>query len=164
MLDSLPSGVRPEVDDIRLFEILRGSGFDPFPSLVTYSRSSDVNWACVEPAQCGYPNRFPSGRVFDVPERRLMSAGCDDAGNLIHGSEYEPMRAVRWQGHGSGFESASTLVSDTYGDTIDDVVSVVAVSLESALLEEDDDWNLGEISLSRNDDVHASLRGDFTAI
>lgn len=56
------------------------------------------------------------------------------------------------------------MVCDTYGDTVDNIVRVVYGSSVSGPLEEDEDWNLGYISLSKNADVRASLPVDFTAI
>lgn len=66
----------------------------------------------------------------------------------------EALRPVRWQGHGSlGFGSASTLVHDTYGATFDNAAPVVAGSLVSGPIDDDDDWNLGDIRFSSNADV-----------
>lgn len=46
-----PSGVRREVNDIGLLEIIRDSGFDPVARLISYNRSSELDWAWAEPAQ-----------------------------------------------------------------------------------------------------------------
>lgn len=54
-LVALPSGVPREVDDTGLLEIIRGSGTDPFASLIDNSWSSEVDWAWVEPVQRWYP-------------------------------------------------------------------------------------------------------------
>lgn len=49
-----------------------------------------------------------SGQIYDVPDRCLMSLTCDSAGIAIPESKVEPLRAVRWPGHGSlGFENVS---------------------------------------------------------
>lgn len=73
--------------------------------------------------------------------------------------------AVRWWGQGSlGFGSASNLFSDAYGNTVDDVVLVVAGSSESGFVEEEDDWNLGNIPMLRKDYVRWNLRVEFTAV
>lgn len=57
-----------------------------------------------------------------------MSASCDTAGNAIPGSEVGPMRAVRLQGHGTlDFKSNSTLVCDTYGETVDEATRSLLV-------------------------------------
>lgn len=56
------------------------------------------------------------------------------------------------------------MVCDVYGDTFDDVALVAAGSGVSGLIEDDDDWNLGEISLSRNANVRASLDVEFRTI
>lgn len=47
----LPYGVRWEVYDIRLFLITGVSKFDPFASLITYSRRSKDDWAWIDPIQ-----------------------------------------------------------------------------------------------------------------
>lgn len=73
-----------------------------------------------------------------------MLARHDAAGNAIPASEVEPMRTVRWREHGFyGFETAPTLASDTYGDTVDEPVPVVAGISVACLVEDDYDWNLG---------------------
>lgn len=75
------------------------------------------------------------------------------------------MRALHWRGHGYlGSRSASTSLLDTNGDTVENDVPGVTGSSVSGLIEDDDDWNLGGILLSRNTDVLASLRVDFRAI
>lgn len=75
------------------------------------------------------------------------------------------MRAVRWKDHGSlHFEGTSTLVCNAYGDTFEDVVQVIAGSSVSGFVEEGDDWNLGDVLLSRSADVCASFRVNFTVI
>lgn len=72
------------------------------------------------------------------------------------------MRAVCWQDHCSlGFEKAPILVLDTYGNSADDFVPFVADSLVSGIFEEDKDWNLGNVPLSKNADVHESLPVDL---
>lgn len=53
------------------------------------------------------------------------------------------------------------MVRDTYCDTVNDVVSVVAGSSMPSLVEEDDHWILSDILLSRNADIRASLHMDF---
>lgn len=49
-------------------------------------------------------------------------------------------------------------------DTVDDVALVTAGSGVSCLVEEDDDWNLVDIPLSRGAMVSASLYVDFMGI
>lgn len=94
-----------------------------------------------------------------------MSGRRASSGNVIPGSEVELLRAVRWHGPGSpGFESASNLVRDTYGNTVDDVALDVAGSSVSGLVDDNEDWNVGEIQLSKNADARASLLVDFMAI
>lgn len=94
-----------------------------------------------------------------------MLARRDAAGNAIHGSDVKPMHALHWRGHGSlGSKSASTVVRDTYGDTVDDVLPIVAGSSVSSFVEDDDDWSLGDTPLSRNAGVRTSLFVDFAAI
>lgn len=63
-----------------------------------------------------------------------------------------------------GFGSASTLVRDSYGYTVYAAAPVAACSSVFGLVEVDDDWNLGNIPLSRNADVCRSLRVNVTAI
>lgn len=53
---------------------------------------------------------------------------------------------------------------DEYGDTIDNVVPVVAGNSVSGLIENDDKLNSGDIPLSKNADVRTSHSNDFTAI
>lgn len=53
------------------------------------------------------------------------------------------------------------MVHDTYGDTGDEIVLVVASSSVSALAEHDDEWNLGEILLLRLAYIRARLRVVF---
>lgn len=66
-------------------------------------------------------------------------------------------------GHGPfSFESAATLVQDTYVDIVDDIVPVVVVICVSGLVEDEDDFNLSDLSLSRTADVCTSPRVDFT--
>lgn len=55
VLFPLPSDVLRRLDDISLFEILCGSGFDPVVSLLANCRSSNIDWAGVDPAQLWYP-------------------------------------------------------------------------------------------------------------
>lgn len=55
-------------------------------------------------------------------------------------------------------------IRDTYVSTVDNVVPVVACSSVYSLVEDDDNWKSGDISLSRNADVRACLRVDLTAI
>lgn len=72
---------------------------------------------------------------------------------------------VCWRGHGFlGFESASALVPDTYGDTFAFTGTAVAGTSRSGLVDDDDDWNLGDIPLLENADLHGSLHVDFTAL
>lgn len=76
---------------------------------------------------------FFSGQIYDVPASRLMSVRSDSPGNAIPGREFEPLHTMHLQGHGScGFESASTLVRDMYGDIVDDSALVVGGSSVSA--------------------------------
>lgn len=44
-------GVRAEMDDVGLLEGLCGIEFDPVPSSVAYSQSSQVDWTWVGPTQ-----------------------------------------------------------------------------------------------------------------
>lgn len=97
----LPSGARHKFDDIGLLRIFGSRGSNPVNSLISVSRSSEVVWALVEPAQMWYPYQFSLGQFYDVPEQRVMSSKCNSVGNQIHGSEVEPLGAVRWWGKGS---------------------------------------------------------------
>lgn len=51
-----------------------------------------------------------------------------------------------------------------YDDTVNDVVPVPAGRAVSLLVEDDKDLDLGDMLLSRNSEVRASLCVDFTAI
>lgn len=55
VLVPLPSSVHHEHNDISLIKIIRGSRFYLFVSLIAHSRSPEVYWANVEPAQCWCP-------------------------------------------------------------------------------------------------------------
>lgn len=87
VLVPLPSCDRRKIDDICLLEILFGRGFGPVASLIAYSRSSQVDWAWVEPAQRWYLYHLCLGRFIVVPEQQLMTAGHNSAGRAIPGSE-----------------------------------------------------------------------------
>lgn len=94
-----------------------------------------------------------------------MLAGRYFAGNDRAASEVEPMCSVRWRGHDSlSFENAFTLDPNTYGDTVNDVIPVVAADWLAGLLENEDNRNMGDIPLSRNAEVRACLHVTFTAI
>lgn len=68
-------------------------------------------------------------------------------------------------GNGSlAFRSASTVITDTYGDTVDDAAPVAAGTSVAGLVEDNDNWNLSDIRIRRNVDVWASLGVDFTGI
>lgn len=91
-----------------------------------------------------------------------MSAKCDAAENTITGSDVEAMPAGPCQSPGSlVLERASTFVRGSYGNTVDDVVLIIACSLASDVVEDEEEWNLGDIQLLRNADLGASLRVDF---
>lgn len=65
--------------------------------------------------------------MLHVPEQPQISSGHNAEDDAIHWSEFEPVQAVHWQGSGSlGVGSASTLIPDTYGKPVHDVVPVVA--------------------------------------
>lgn len=53
-----PFEVRRRVDDIGLFDGIRGSGFDPGASLIAYSRSSKVDCTLVGPPRRPYLYHF----------------------------------------------------------------------------------------------------------
>lgn len=111
------------------------------------------------------PYRFFPGRVIDVPEHCLTSAKRDSVGSAVPGSAVEPMNLAGRRGYGSlGVESTSTLLRGRNGDTFDDVSSITPDISVSGLVEQDDDWNLDEIWLSKNADVPESLHVDFTVI
>lgn len=75
------------------------------------------------------------------------------------------MYAGRLQSRGyPGLGSGSTLVRDTYGDSVDNVVLIVAGSSASSLGEHDKDWKLGDAQLWRHSDVRTNLRVNFTVI
>lgn len=75
------------------------------------------------------------------------------------------MCAMHGRGHAFlGFEGASTMGRDAYGDTGDNKVPVAPGSSVSGLVDDEGDWNLGEVLLWRNTDVRASLRVSFTAV
>lgn len=70
----------------------------------------------------------------------MMLARCNAVCEALPGSVDEPMCAVRWPVHGSvSLESASTSDRNTNGNIVDDVVSDVAGSSVSSLVEDDDD-------------------------
>lgn len=69
ILVPLPSGVRREVHEIGVVAIICRSIFDPIASIIAYSRSSEANWAWIDPAQRRIHIQFSSGRVYVVPER-----------------------------------------------------------------------------------------------
>lgn len=72
---------------------------------------------------------------------------------------------MRWRDYGSlGFEGASTFVWDTNGDTVVNAVPFVVGKSVSSLDEDDNDWNLGKITLSSNADTHTSSSLDVLAI
>lgn len=72
---------------------------------------------------------------------------------------------MHWPSHGScDFESASILVSDTYGDTVYDAAPVIAGDSVSGLVEDHDDWNLDDSPLSRIASLWTSLCVHSTAI
>lgn len=56
----LQSGVLHHINDFGFHEILRGSGFNPVASFVSYSRSSQAAWASIDLAQWYYPLEFSS--------------------------------------------------------------------------------------------------------
>lgn len=93
-----------------------------------------------------------------------MSKRCKFACSAIREIEVELLRAVHWRVYGSlGLETASNFVYNMYADTRHDAARVVAGSSLSVLAQDDEDWNLSDVPLSRNVDVCASLCVDFTA-
>lgn len=65
-----------------------------------------------------------------------MSAKWNSASNVIPGNEVKPLHAVHWQGHDFlCFQSASTLVPDAHGDTVQNIAPVVAGNSVSILVE-----------------------------
>lgn len=95
----------------------------------------------------------------------MMSAWHDSVANSVPRSKVKSLHDIRRRGYGSfGSESASTLVCHTYGDTVVDAAPGVGSSAPSGLADDDDDWNLSDIPLSRNATVRTSLHVDFTAI
>lgn len=94
-----------------------------------------------------------------------MSARRGALGHIIPGSDVDPMHVLRLWCHGSlGLEGASIIVCDAYGNTVHDLVPVSPGMPLSRLVEDHDNWSLGEILLLRNNDVRTSLRVDFAAI
>lgn len=70
-----------------------------------------------------------------------------------------------WNGHSSlRFESTSIVVRDAYGDIVSAAPLVAASSAISGLVEEKDKWDFGDIPLSRNVYVCASVGIFSTAI
>lgn len=51
-----------------------------------------------------------------------------------------------------------------YGNTVNEAAQLTTGSGVSSLVEDFDDWNLGDIPVSRNADVRANLRVNFKAI
>lgn len=47
-----PACLRQKVDAFDFFENIRTGSFDPVASLITYSRSSKIDWAWVDPTHC----------------------------------------------------------------------------------------------------------------
>lgn len=94
-----------------------------------------------------------------------MSARHDSVCNSTPLSEVDPTPFVRWLGRGSpGFESASIVTGHAYGDNVDSVSLVYADSGAFSLVDNDDDWNLGDMPLSRNASVHTSHCVDISII
>lgn len=94
-----------------------------------------------------------------------MSVVCDVASNAILGSAVEPICAVPWQGNYSlSSKSAPASYRDAYGHTVNNVAPVVVESSLCGLVKDEDDWNLGDISLARNADECANLQVDFIAM
>lgn len=94
-----------------------------------------------------------------------MSEKHDSVENALNGTSFEPIRAMPCPGNSSlGFEGASTLVCDAYGDAIDDASLVAAERSFSSLVEDVDNLNLVDISLSRNATERTSVTIDLTAI
>lgn len=70
-----------------------------------------------------------------------------------------------WQARGSLSSQGSLVMAhNAYGDTMDDVAPVEDDRAVSGLVEDNGDWNLGEIPISRREKVCTSLRADFTII
>lgn len=71
----------------------------------------------------------------------------------------------RWQGRVSlDFRSASALISDEYGNTVDYRVPAVCSSSVSGVVEDEEIWNLGDTLLSENADVRRSPHVEFIVI
>lgn len=86
-------------------------------------------------------------------------------GDVLPCSAAEPMRVVRWQGFGSlGFKGGSIIVGDGCDDNVDNVAQVTAGTEVSGVVEDEEDWNVGDISLSRNAEVSMSVHVEFQAI
>lgn len=67
-----------------------------------------------------------------------MLAICDAPGIALSGEKVKSTRAVHLRGHGFyGFEGASTMVLDTYGETVDDLVLIAAGGSVSGIIEDD---------------------------
>lgn len=87
------------------------------------------------------------------------------AGKSIQGSEVELMHVVLCQSFGSHCSrGASIIVYKANGYISDNVTLVSAGSDVSVVVEDDDDWYLGDISHSKNNNVLTSVGVDFTAI
>lgn len=63
VLVPLASGVRLEVYDIGLLEIICSRGFDPVPSSISCRRSSEGDWALLKPANGGIHTSFLRDKI-----------------------------------------------------------------------------------------------------
>lgn len=75
-----------------------------------------------------------------------MSAKRNSTVNAITRSEVEPLPTVRWHAMAPFFfANACTSVRETYGNSVDVAVPVVAASSVSGLVKDYEDCNFGNI-------------------
>lgn len=93
----LPSRIHREVDNIAsLLQTVHSSGFYPVASFIAYSLSSKGDVLGIgRNSPMVFPHQFSAGQMYDVSERRLMSARRDSAGSTIPGKEVDSFRTIR---------------------------------------------------------------------
>lgn len=81
-------------------------------------------------------------RVYDVPERRMLSTRRDAGGNSIPKSDFETTPVVHSLGQGSlGLVHASITFPGSNGDTVNNVTLVETGSGVFGLVEDDNSWD-----------------------
>lgn len=89
----------------------------------------------------------------------------DSDGVPILGSDLEQVRVVHWRACSHiRFSNADIMVCEAYADAVCEVQQVEAGSGTAGVVEDDKDWDLGDIPLSKDADLHASLLVDYAVI